>query len=247
MTPQEFFKKNDGKGLDQDGFPKENPYQCMDLMRFFVRDVLALDSSQLRAPTAFQSFQKGGKDFDKFNYLPGMIPQEGDIMYWNQSVGPSGHVSVFVKGNATTFTSFDQNWPERTKSHYQSHDYRGVAGWLRKKGAPKPTEPINNQSNVDYDEEYMAKKKVHERYTLHTIMDFPDNGSLKKFAIKENNTGDFWTVERKDVEEVVRLFNGEFFRIDLKKLKKNKGTINLGEFYEKYPEVLLPAGAEYKY
>ena len=71
-------------------------------------------------------------------------------------------------------------------------------------------------------------------------MDFPDNGSLKKFAVKENATGDYWTVERKDIEELVDLFSGEFFRIDLKKLKKNNGVFNPGEFFEKYPEVLLP-------
>lgn len=101
-----------------------------------------------------------------------------------------------------------------------------------------------NQNIKDYKD---MRKRIHEKCTLHTIMDFPDNGSLKKFAVKENSTGDYWTVERKDIEELVDLFNGEFFRIDLKKLKKNKGVFNPGEFFEKYPEVLLPEGVEYKY
>ena len=241
MTPQEFFTKYNGKAIDYDG--RHGP-QCMDLMNQFVVEVFGDTSGQLRAPTAYQSWLKNSQDYEKIHYQPGLVPQEGDIIYLgDQYVKGTGHVAIATrKSRQSVFTSFDQNWPVGSLCHYQEHIYNGVVGWKRRKGQQQ-----NNQSNQNTNEYKDMRKRIHEKCTLHTIMDFPDNGSLKKFAVKENATGDYWTVERKDIEELVDLFSGEFFRIDLKKLKKNKGVFNPGEFFEKYPEVLLPEGTEYKY
>lgn len=136
MNLSDFIKNNDGKGLDFDG---AFGFQCMDLMHFYCKDVLGIaDGKVLAAPTAAQVFSnfaniKGNELFDKIDNTPDGVPQAGDIMFWNTSVGSAGHVAVFISGNANSFKSFDQNWPVGSKCHVQDHTYKGVAGWLRKK------------------------------------------------------------------------------------------------------------------
>lgn len=107
----------------------------------------------------------------------------------------------------------------------------------------------NNESNQENNEEddMQKRKRVHERYTLHTIMDDDRDGSLKTFAMKRNEDKAFWIIDPANIMEVVNLFSGEFFRIDRKDLKEDKGVLKLGDFYRNYPEVLLPEGTEYKY
>jgi len=111
---------------------------------------------------------------------------------------------------------------------------------------PAQEKPTNkpNKSSKDYED---MKKRIHERYTLHTIMDDDRDGSLKTFAMKRNEDKAFWIIDPANIMEVVTLFSGEFFRIDRKDLKEDKGVLKLGDFYRNYPEVLLPEGVEYKY
>lgn len=243
MTPQEFFTKYNGKDIDYDG--RYGP-QCMDLMNQFTVEVFGDKSGQLRAPTAYQSWLKNSPDYEKIHYKPGVFPQEGDIVYWSDTyIKDTGHVAVATnKGNQSVFTSFDQNWPKDSLCHYQEHTYSGVVGWKRKKGQQQNNQESNQESN---EEEDMKKRRVHEKYTLHTIMDDDRDGSLKTFAMKRNEDKAFWIIDPADIMEVVTLFSGEFFRIDRKNLKEDKGILKLGDFYRNYPEVLLPEGVEYKY
>lgn len=147
MTPQEFFTKYDGKGIDFDGAYGN---QCMDLMNQFTVEVWGDTSGQLRAPTAYQSWLKGGPDYDKIHYQPGRTPQEGDIIYWSdQYVKGTGHVAIATsKANQSIFTSFDQNWPVGSKCHYQEHTYSGVVGWLRRKGQQQNNQPIKKRMKI---------------------------------------------------------------------------------------------------
>ncbi len=148
------------------------------------------------------------------------------------------------KANQSAFTSFDQNWPEKSLCHFQNHSYNGVVGWLRRKGQQQNNQEFNQESNED---DMQKRKRIHEKYTLHTIMDDDRDGSLKTFAMKRNEDKAFWVVDPADIMEVVTLFSGEFFRIDRKDLKEDRGVLKLGDFYRNYPEVLLEEGVEYKY
>lgn len=196
------------------------------------------------------------KVIDGFGYYPNKgYGNEVWITYDNGLVSRACHCDAGIKvkegqrvsyGTVTALTGqTGHRFPEPTiHTHYETMiDGKRVDPLKVEYPQKKPQEQSNQKTNEYKD----MRKRIHEKCTLHTIMDFPDNGSLKKFAVKENATGDYWTVERKDIEELVDLFSGEFFRIDIKKLKKNKGTFNPGEFFEKYPEVLLPEGVEYKY
>ena len=66
---------------------------------------------------------------------PTGVPQSGDLVVWAKSSAlPYGHIAVFYKGNASTFQSFDQNWPLGKPCALVSHGYLAppVAGWLHK-------------------------------------------------------------------------------------------------------------------
>ena len=86
---------------------------------------------------------------DAFNWIPNTptgVPQPGDIIVWNTAVGPWGHTAIFIDGNASSFRSFDQNWPTGSAAHIQNHNYNGVVGWLRFKQAPAPTPAEGNMT-----------------------------------------------------------------------------------------------------
>lgn len=140
MTLDEFIRKYDGVGVDTDG---AYGFQCMDLMHRYVIDVLhQADPGILRAAdarTVFRSFPSitGSELFDKINNTPTNVPQKGDIMFWDYN--PSGHVAIFLEGDASTFTSFDQNFPTGSKCHRQVHNYSSVLGWLRFKSQQPST------------------------------------------------------------------------------------------------------------
>ena len=128
MTLSDFIAKYNGKIVDTD---LAYGGQCMDLMHQYIVDVLGLPLSLFAAPTAYEAY-KGANDsrFTKTDNTPTGVPQAGDIMFWNTTVGSAGHVAIFVSGDANSFTSFDQNWPTGSLCHEQPHDYKGVAGWL---------------------------------------------------------------------------------------------------------------------
>lgn len=130
MSLSEFINKYNGKKIDFDGYYGA---QCMDLMHFYIVEVLGLGRNVLTAPTAFQAYQNGDGNFEKLNNTSAAVPQAGDIIFWNTKVGPAGHAAVFVEGDVNSFRSFDQNWPVGAGCHIQNHNYFGVAGWLRPK------------------------------------------------------------------------------------------------------------------
>lgn len=76
---------------------------------------------------------------------PTNSPAPGDIVVWgpNATVGTGvyGHVDIaFDNIGAMSFDGFDQNWPENSACHVQSHNYDGVLGWQHATAAP-PTPP----------------------------------------------------------------------------------------------------------
>jgi hypothetical protein len=123
-----FVRNWNGKGINVDHAAGD---QCMDLMHQYTLEVLGLDA--LHAPTAYQAFLNGDSRFMKITRTAKNVPRKGDIVFWNTSVGPTGHVAVFIEGTANRFSSFDQNWPKGAKAHTQVHNYNGVVGWLRLK------------------------------------------------------------------------------------------------------------------
>jgi len=125
MVFDEFVKKYDGKGIDYDGNGK---FWCVDAYRQYVKECLMFPQSP-PVPGAKDIWDTYLPDyFRRIENTPTGIPEKGDVVIF--STGTYGHVSVFVEGNATRFTSFDQNSPIGSLCHLQGHTYSAVIGWL---------------------------------------------------------------------------------------------------------------------
>eukprot|EP00919_Chromeraceae_sp_WS-2016_P043255 GHVR01103311.1.p2 GENE.GHVR01103311.1~~GHVR01103311.1.p2 ORF type:complete len:258 (+),score=28.46 GHVR01103311.1:1715-2488(+) len=126
MTLQEFINKWNGKGLDADGAYGN---QCVDVAKQYCHEVLGIEGLHGNAI----DWKNNTRDnLVWVNNTETNVPQAGDIVIW--SGGSVGHIAVFVDGNASSFNSFDQNWPVGSTCHIQSHTYKGatynVIGWL---------------------------------------------------------------------------------------------------------------------
>lgn len=158
MTPDQFFGKYDGKGIDFDGY---YGFQCLDLYRQFVKEVLEVPQS----PPV-----NGAKDvwntylpeyYDRILNTIEAVPIKGDIIIWGVGVGPYGHIAICKDGTQTELTSFDQNWPVGSLCHFQKHNFSNIIGWLRKKTAmANPTPEINDQTLLPIIDENGNKMEV---------------------------------------------------------------------------------------
>ena len=141
MNYQEFKNKYNGKGIDFDGF---YGFQCMDLYQQYNKEVIDGPHIPSNASGVWSNYPK--ELYDRIENTPEVIPQEGDIVIWNNNVGGGyGHIAVFDSGDIDKFVSFDQNWPVGSVSHLQNHTYTNVSGWLRPKNLPQPIETVSKE------------------------------------------------------------------------------------------------------
>jgi hypothetical protein len=143
MRFRAFIKQNLGKCLDYD---KAYGGQCVDLFRFYCKDVLGIEKQPAPVDGAAAFWENKEKDlvlkenFEAIENTPDAIPHYGDVIIWNRNKGKGyGHVAVFIHGDVNSFTSFDENWPTVSKCTETEHDYANVIGWLR----PKNQKGIN--------------------------------------------------------------------------------------------------------
>jgi hypothetical protein len=137
MRFREFVKANIGKCLDYD---KAYAGQCVDLFRYYCKDVLGLTQQPRPVDGAAAFYENYNRDnvlrdnFVLIKNTPEAIPRYGDVIIWDRKRGKGyGHISVFIHGDVNSFTSFDQNWPTLSKCTETEHDYVNVIGWLRPK------------------------------------------------------------------------------------------------------------------
>jgi hypothetical protein len=129
MTTDEFVALWNNKPLEVAGSTAKD--QCVDLANGYIRDVLGLPIIEWTNARDFPS-KVSPLDYDYIVNTPTGIPSKGDLVIWGGSI--YGHIAVFLEGDANTFTSFDQNWPEYSPCHKQFHkSYLNVLGWLHPK------------------------------------------------------------------------------------------------------------------
>ena len=129
MTFQQFMMKYNGKYVEMGG-SADAKNQCVDLANAYIKEVLGLPIILWTNAQDFPS--KAGSKYTWIKNTPDALPKYGDIMIWN--MGSYGHIAMFISGNLSKFTSFDQNYPKGTPAHAQGHTYSNVIGWLRPKG-----------------------------------------------------------------------------------------------------------------
>src|SRR3990167_7873478 len=111
MTLDQFIVKYNGKYVEFNN--DQYKFQCVDLMRQYVKEVLGLNPYVIPAAGTAKQIYLNFKDnqyFRKIANTPTGVPQKGDTVFWGWYpfvTGWAGHVSVFCAGNASKFISFD--------------------------------------------------------------------------------------------------------------------------------------------
>jgi hypothetical protein len=129
LTLDEFIEKYLGQPVDFDGVWGG---QCVDLYRFYLRDVLGFPQSVPVGGAAEIWDTASAEYFDCILNDPQAVPQKGDIVIWDRNAGGGfGHVAIFLEGDVNSFISLDENWPTLSKVTKTKHNYKNVIGWLR--------------------------------------------------------------------------------------------------------------------
>lgn len=146
MTPkdvQDFINTWNGKKLDTDGYPSYNKYQCVDVIRKYLPDVV-------KCPLV------GGNAIDYWYYYPynktlqkyfvripnswTFIPKLGDICIFGPVNGnPYGHIGLGTNaGNLLYATVFEQNDPVGSGCHYKAYNISVAYYWPKLLGVLRP-------------------------------------------------------------------------------------------------------------
>lgn len=144
MTKSEWLAWADGRSIDLDGVPKDNPYQCADAVKSYVKKCYGIDFT-FTSPSNPYGYASGlylyfdehpelkGK-FIRIKNTPDFVPQKGDIVEWGAGdpCGKAGHTAVAEGKNIGTyrFYSLDQNW-KKPYCREVLHSYKGVLGVIR--------------------------------------------------------------------------------------------------------------------
>lgn len=112
----EFINKTLGKKIDTDGFPKQQPYQCVDLAKYY--NMCYFSPFQVYCTTS--GYAKDWANNKKTNGLLNYYDEtsvnnmiKGTLVVWgNCRIAPYSHIGFFVKDNGNgTFQCLQQNAP----------------------------------------------------------------------------------------------------------------------------------------
>lgn len=143
----EFINKTLGRKIDTDGYPKEQPYQCVDLTKYyndcyFSPFQVYCSTTGYAKDWANNKYTNGLLDYYDETAINNMI--KGTLVVWgNCRVAPDSHIGFFVKDNGDgTFQCLQQNapYPYVTLSNIS---YDGIIGAFIPKNIEKyvPTPP----------------------------------------------------------------------------------------------------------
>jgi len=197
QTLQQFIDTWNGKFLEVAGSANAKN-QCVDLANGYIRDVLGLPIIEWTNAQDFPN--KRGDNFDYILNTPTGVPPVGSLVIFKSKDGV-GHISVFVSGTASLFTSFDQNYPTGSPCKLVSHNYVNVLGWMVAKKPPTSPEPAQNDWNG-----VLAHFKVKDAKELVEMVD-------REFG--------FLASAREEIKQLTDIFNQR-----REKLAQNLMTVN---------------------
>lgn len=128
MTARQWMKANVGKKIDMDGYPPKNPYQCVDVIKKYYKEIIGINPQKGNAIDYWTTFP--AVHFTRIKNTPAGIPPVGSILIW--SLGKYGHIGVVYSANVNQFETFEQNWSATglKPTEFKVHSYSSVLGWL---------------------------------------------------------------------------------------------------------------------
>lgn len=126
----EFIAQYNGRKV---GYPNDQTYpgQCVSLVKWWNQNL----GYPVRYGNGKDWINNAGSDYLRYDYKPGELPIEGDIISWAAAkpADPTyGHVAIVIKADANGFQSFDQGWGKDI-CQVVYHNYQSVQGWIRPK------------------------------------------------------------------------------------------------------------------
>lgn len=142
MTLQEYiaYAKKLGK-IEYHSYGGPNTYfQCADLANDYITKVWGLEAIIGTNAKDFPERIKQGMEY--VENTPDYLPEPGELAVWNENVGGgAGHIAIVTKkGTPNLFESLDQNWSITQYITPETHSYKNVRGFIRKKGGMPETE-----------------------------------------------------------------------------------------------------------
>lgn len=207
MKLTDFQSKFLGKQVEFHSFGNTAFNQCVDLVNAYINYVLdcnTKDYTEIIGTNASDFVTKYDKeDFTYIANTPKGVPQNGDIIVWNNKVGGgAGHVAIVLEANVKTFKSLDQNWSKREVVTEETHNYTNVLGWLR---------PIVKELTACTCEDKNITTEVETTYNLKDIKRYNKHwtyGDLTKDWILLNeeleNQKDYFDKEFEEVKKKIR-------------------------------------------
>ena len=153
-TPHEFFLDTINRKIDMDGVPKDQPFQCVDLFKYFLNKFYGVPGSKQMcprtgyAPDIYTCFDELGLN-EYFDKVPTDQMVDGDFAIWNFNSRSCkyGHVAMFRKDNGNgTGVFLGQNQSGKTYVSQDNIYYSGMLGGLRPK---LYHQPINTNEKID--------------------------------------------------------------------------------------------------
>ena len=140
----EFINNTLGKRIDTDGFPKAQPYQCVDLAKYyndcyFAPFQIYCSSTGYAKDWALNKKTNGILDYYDETAINNMI--KGTLVVWgNCKVAPYSHIGFFVRDNGNgTFKCLQQNAPHPYVT-ISNITYDGIIGAFIPKNVERPAD-----------------------------------------------------------------------------------------------------------
>lgn len=221
-------------------------YQCMDLAYVWAF-ALGVPKATIQHDSAYKVWDNANdltrEYFDLIPNTPDAIPQDGDIVVWNNKYGPYGHIGIALGGGTTNrFKVFEQNNPLGTNAHVQERGYTNVSGWLRfkKQVTSTPQWLINflteNNLNLNSESEIRAifdkAKKYDDEITNLKEQVKSANETLSDKALEVSLLTDQKTSLENKIQELTERLNKATSERDTAVWEKEKADITIKELQE---------------
>lgn len=186
----EFINKTLGKAIDTDGFPSGQPYQCVDLAKYY-NDCYFSPFQIYCATTGYakdwanNKYTNGLLDYYDETAINNMI--KGTLVVWgNSRVAPDSHIGFFVKDNGDgTFECLQQNAPHPYVT-LSNISYDGLIGAFIPKNIeryiPTPPTEVKPKENPIYETlgDMYVRYGAGTNYGVKKVKDLTEDG--KKHA-----------------------------------------------------------------